>query len=119
MFQAVRACFLEAQNNNDLPIVAQNSYNLPIVAQNNNDLPIEAQNNNDLPIVVEPSEARNNDNLPVPIEPIEEKNENQILYIMYCDECQGLVIMEGEIESRYYDIHTALLNAFFNDSFLF
>ena len=40
---------------------------------------LEAQNNNDLPIVVQPSEARNNDNLPVPIEPSEEKNENQIL----------------------------------------
>ena len=54
MFQAVRACFLEAQNNNDLPIVVQ------------------------------PSEARNNDNnLPVPTEPIEEKNENQILYRKY------------------------------------
>ena len=67
MFQAVRACFLEAQNIN-------------------NDLPIEAQNNSDLQnnIVVRPSEARNNDNnLPVPIEPIEEKNENQILYRKY------------------------------------
>ena len=53
MFQAVRACFLEAQNNNDRPIVVQ------------------------------PSEARNNDNLPVPIEPSEEKNENQILYRKY------------------------------------
>ena len=106
-----------AQNNSDLPIVAQNNNDLPIVAQNNNDLPIEAQNNNDLPIVVEPSEARNNDNLPVPIEPNKEKNENQILYIKYGDECQGLVIMEGEIESHYYNIHTALLNAFFNDSY--
>ena len=67
MFQAVRACFLEAQNIN-------------------NDLPIEAQNNSDLQnnIVVRPSETRNNDNnLPVPIEPIEEKNENQILYRKY------------------------------------
>ena len=67
MFQAVRACFLEAQNIN-------------------NDLPIEAQNNSDLQnnIVVRPSEARNNDNnLPVPIEPIEEKNENQILCRKY------------------------------------
>ena len=67
VFQAVRACFLEAQNINNV-----------------NDLPIEAQNNNDLPIVVQPSEARNNDNnLPVPIEPSEEKNENQILYRKY------------------------------------
>ena len=67
VFQAVRACFLEAQNIN-------------------NDLPIEAQNNSDLQnnIVVRPSEARNNDNnLPVPIEPIEEKNENQILCRKY------------------------------------
>ena len=54
MFQAVRACFLEAQNIN-----------------------------NDLPIVVQSSEARNNDNLPIPIEPIGEKNENQILYRKY------------------------------------
>ena len=30
--------------------------------------------------------------------------------------CQGLVIMEGETES-HYNIHTALLNAFFNDSY--
>ena len=67
--------------------------------------------------MVEPSEARNKDNLPVPIEPIEGKNENQILYIKYGDECQSLVIMEGEIESHYYNIHTALLNAFFNDSY--
>ena len=85
----------------------------------NNDLPIVAQNNNDLPIVVEPSEAQNN-NLPVPIEPIEEKNENRIWYIKYGDECQGLVIIglvKGEIESHYYNIHTALLNAFFNYSY--
>ena len=78
---------------------------------------VVAQNNNDMPIVVEPSQARNNDNLPVSIEPIEQKNENQILYVKYGDECQGLVIMEGEIESHYYNIHTALLNAFFNDSY--
>ena len=58
-----------------------------------NDLPIEAQNNNDLPIVVEPTEARNNDNLPVPIEPNEAKNENQIFFINYSNECQGLVII--------------------------
>ena len=78
MFQAVRACFLEAQNNNDLPI--------------------EAQKSNDLPIVVESSEARNNDNLPVPIEPIEEKNENQILYrkyvkVLYVKERLNLIII--------------------------
>ena len=33
------------------------------------------------------------------------------MYIKYGDECQG------EIESHYYNIHTALLNAFFNDSY--
>ena len=57
-------------------------------------MPIVAQNNKDLPIVVEPSEAQNNDNLPVPIE---EKNENQILYMKYGDECQGLVIMKERL----------------------
>ena len=107
---------IEAQNINDFPIEAQNN-DLPIEVQNINDLPIEAQNNNDLPIVVEPTEARNNDNLPVPIEPNEAKNENQIFFINYGNECQGLVIMEGEIESHYYNIHTALLNTFFNDSY--
>ena len=108
---------VETQNKIDLPIVvepveAQNKINLPIVVE-----PVEAQNKIDLPIVVEPSEARNNDNLPVPIEPNEEKNENQILYIKYGDECQGLVIMEGDIGSHYYNIHTALLNAFYNDRY--
>ena len=52
-----------------------------------------------------------------PLNPMRKKNENQILYIKYGDECQGLVIMEGEIESHFYNIHTALLNAFFNDSY--
>ena len=80
VFKAVRACFLEAQNNNDLPIEAQN----------NNDLPC-------LPIVVQPSEARNNDNSPVPIEPVEEKNENQILYTSMVMSVQGLV---GEWKER-------------------
>ena len=57
VFQAVRACFLEAQNINNV-----------------NDLPIEAQNNNDLPIVVQPSEARNNDNnYQFPLNPVRKK----------------------------------------------
>ena len=108
---------IEAQNNNDLPIEAQNNNDLPIEDQDNNDLPIEAQSNNDLLIVVEPTEVQNNDNLPVSIEPNQAKNENQILFINYGNEHQGLVIMEGEIESHYYNIHTALLNTFFNDSY--
>ena len=62
--------------------------------------------------MVEPTEARNNDNLQVLMEPNQAKNENQILFIN-----QGLVVMEGEIESHYYNIHTALLNTFFNDSY--
>ena len=107
---------IEDQDNNDLPIEAQSNNDMPIEAQNNNDLPIEAQSNNDLLIVVEPTEARNNDNLPVSIEPNQAKNENQILFINYGNEHQGLVIMEGEIES-HYNIHTALLNTFFNDSY--
>ena len=109
---------IEAQNNNDVPIEVQNNSDLPIVAQNNNDLPIVAQNNNDLPI-----EAQNNNDLPLrhkiimicplwwshlrhgtmiiyqfPLNPIRKKMKiNQILYIKYGDECQGLVVMEGDI----------------------
>ena len=29
-----------------------------------------------------------------------------------------LLLLEGEIESHYYNIHTALLNTFFNDSYM-
>ena len=137
----------EAQNNIQLPIVvepieAQNKYDLPIVvepikAQNKYDLPIvvepgEAQNKNYLPIVVEPIEAQNNIQLPIVIEPIEAqnkriehnsvpdetKNENQIWLINYEKELQGVVIITNqEIELHYYDIHTALLNVFLNNSY--
>ena len=130
------------QNNNSLPIVvepveAQNIIRLPIVVE-----PIEAQNNIDLPIVVEPIEAKDID-LPIVVEPNEAqnniivaksntdlsigvehisvvpneaKNEKQIWCINYGKELQGLVITNREIESHYYDIHTALLNVFSNYS---
>ena len=62
---------------------------------------IEAQNSIDLPIVVEEQTG---------------KNENQIWFITYGKELQGLVITDREIEFPYYDIHTALLNIFLNDS---
>ena len=100
----------------DLPIVVE-----PIEAQNKSDLPIvvepiEAQNKSDLPIVVEPIEAQNNIRLPIGVEhnfvvPNEAKNENQICFIKYGKELQGLVITNRKIVSHYYDIHTALLNA--------
>ena len=106
----------------DLPIVVE-----PIEAQNKSDLPIvvepiEAQNKSDLPIVVEPIEAQNNIRLPIGVEhnfvvPNEAKNENQICFIKYGKELQGLVITNRKIASHYYDIHTALLNVFSNYSF--
>ena len=123
------------------PIEAQNKYDLPIVVE-----PIEAQSKYDLPIVVEPSEAQNKNDLPIVVEPIvvepivvepivvepieaqskriehnsvpdETNNENQIWFINYEKELQGLVITNQEIELHYYDIHTALLNVFLNNSY--
>ena len=40
--------------------------------------PIEAQNQNDLPIVVEPSEAQNKNDLPIVVEPFEAQNNIQL-----------------------------------------
>ena len=107
---------MEAQNVIDLPIVvepieAQNKVDLPIVVE-----PVEAQNKVDLPIVVELVEAQNNDNLPISVEPSEVENENQVWFIKYRKELQGLVITDREIESHYYDIHTALSNTFLKNS---
>ena len=115
------------QNNNSLPVVvepieAQNIIQLPIVVE-----PIEAQNNIDLPIVVEPVEAKSIPDLPIEaksntdlfigvehnsVVPNEANNENQIWFINYGKELQGLVITNREIESHYYDIHTALFMCF-------
>ena len=44
------------------------------------------------------------------------KNKNQICFINYGKELQGLVITNRKIASHYYDIHTALLNVFSNYS---
>ena len=99
--------------------------------------PIEAKSMNDLLIVVEPIEAKNIDDPPIVVEPIEGKSNidlpvaektinvqhrdaemrNQMWFINYGKELQGLVITDGDIESHYYDIHTALLNTFLNHSF--
>ncbi len=65
----------------------------------------------DLPIVVEPIEAK------TIIDIHDAENENQICLINYGAEFQGLVITDQEIECHYYDIHTALLNTFINDSY--
>jgi hypothetical protein len=107
------------QNTNKLPMeVVQNTNNLPVeVAQNINNLPVEvAQDTNNLSIVVEPIEAQNNIDLPIVLEGQIGKNENQIWFITDGKELQGLVITDQEIEFPYYDIHTALLNIFLNDS---
>jgi hypothetical protein len=117
---------VEAQNNIDLPIAvepveAQHNIDLPtlaeaVKAQSNTDLPFEAQNNNGLPIVGQPFEEQNNDNLSIFVEPNEVENENQVWFIKYRKELQGLVITDREIDSHYYDIHTALLNTFLKNS---
>ncbi len=101
---------------------------LPIVVQ-----PVEAKTIIDPPIVVEPIEAITIIDSPIVVEPIEAQsviktkntidmsdeaeNENQICSINYGAEFQGLVITDREIECHYYDIHTALLNAFLNDNY--
>ncbi len=103
----------EAQNINiDSPIVVK-----PIEAQNINiDSPIVVQKINiDSPIAVKPIEAQNI-NIDSPIV-VKAKSVNQICHINYEKELQGLVITDQEIESCYYDIHTALLNTFANDCF--
>ena len=43
-------------------------------------------------------------------------NENQIWLINYRKEYHGLVIIDREIESHYFNIHTALLNTFSKNS---
>ena len=45
------------------------------------------------------------------------ENENKICLINYGTEFQGLVIIDREFEHHYCDIHTALSNTFFNDSY--
>ena len=108
---------IEAQSNSDSPIVVK-----PIEAQAS-DSPIVVK-----PIVVQPVEAQNNIDLPIVVKPIvapskidlslyKAKNINQTWYINYEKELQGLVITDREIESFYYDIHTALVNTFANDCF--
>ncbi len=90
----------------------------------------------DLPIVVKPVEAKTIIHLPIVVEPVEAQsvtsdiktksimdmpdeaeNEDQICSINYGAEFKGYVITEKEIESQYYDVHTALLNTFLNDSY--
>ncbi len=66
--------------------------------------PDEAKIINDLSIVVQPTEAQNNN----------AKNENQIWFIKYGKEHQGVIITVQELESHYCDIHTALLDMFLN-----
>ena len=90
--------------------------------------PAEPQTITDPPIVVEPIEAQTIIDPPIVVEPIEaqtiisslpdgEGNESQIWLINYGREFQGRVISDQEIESRYYNIYTALVNTFLNDSY--
>ena len=106
----------------DLPIVVEpieaKTIDLPIVVE-----PIEAENKSKLPIVVEPIVAKSNTDLSIEVEHdfvvsnYEANNENQIWFINYGKELQGLIITRQEVESHYYDIHTALLNVFSNYSY--
>ena len=57
--------------------------------------------------------------MPIPIVHTGIKNENQMWFINYRKELQGLVMTVREIESHYYDIHTVLLNTFLNYSYAF
>ncbi len=111
----------------DLPVVvAQNASDLPVVvAQRTSDVPVVAQRTSDVPVLV-PENASNlsvvvaqhNDKVPIDIsvQPNQDQNKNQIWAIHYGKELQGLVIADQEIESHYYDIHTALFNTFLNDN---
>ncbi len=92
---------IEAQNNIELPVVVVQNNNLPIVVE-----PVEAKITNDLSIVVQPTEAQNNN----------AKNKNQIWFIKYGKEYQGLIITYRELGSHCYDIHTALLDKLLNYS---
>ena len=109
------------------PVEAQNNIELPIVVE-----PVEAPNDIKLPIVVEPVKAKSITHLPIvaksntdlsigvehnSVVPNQANNEKQIWFINYGNELQGLVITNREIESHYYDIHTALLNVFSNYSY--
>ncbi len=111
-----------AQNISDLPVVVtQNTSGLPVVVtQNTSDVPVVVtQNTSDLPVVV----TQNTSDLPVvvaqntSVEPQEYQNENQLWVINYGKELEGLVITDQEIDSHYYDIHTALLNTFLIDNY--
>ena len=71
---------------------------------------------------MEPIEAKSNIDLPVAEKTINVQHhdaeiKNQMWFINYGKELQGLVITDRDIESHHYDIHTALLNTFLNDSF--
>ena len=96
---------VQTQNSNNEQI--ENNICLPIVVEL-----VEAQNKTDLPIVVEPIEVDNKcDYLPKAAE-----NESKIWIRNYKKELQGLVITDQQIQPHYYDIHTALVNTFVNDS---
>ena len=90
--------------------------------------PAEPQTITDPPIVVQPVEAQTIIDPLIVVEPIEaqtiisslpdgEGNESQIWLINYEKEFQGCVISDQEIESHYYNIYTALVNTFLNDSY--
>ena len=92
---------IEAKSMNELPIAVE-----PIEAKSMNDLPIavesiEAKSMNDLPIVMEPIEAKSNIDLPVAEKTINVQHhdaeiKNQMWFINYGKELQGLVITDRE-----------------------
>ena len=77
---------------------------------------------------IKPTDAQTIIDPPIVVEPIDgqtfvtnlsdgEQNESQIWLINYGKELQGHVISDQEIEFHYYNIHTALVNTFLNDSY--
>ncbi len=109
---------VEVAQNINLPVEVAQNINLPVEVAQNINLPVEVAGriNSDRPIVVEPIQAQNNIDLPIVLEEQIGKNEKQIWFVTYGKQLQGLVITDWEIEFPYYDIHTALLNIFLNDS---
>ena len=109
----------------DLPIVIEpieaKTIDLPIVVEPIVVEPIDAENKSKLPIVVESIVAKSNTDLSIEVEHdsvvSNEANENHIWFMNYGKEFQGLIITRQEVESHYYDIHTALLNVFSNYSY--
>ena len=58
------------------------------------------------------------DHLPIVVEPVETQNKNQVWFINYGKDHQGLIInSEHEVEDPYFTIRSALMNTFTNNNY--